>query len=319
MAIICFAAASLVVFTAVFPIDASDEDFRRNMVGAAITLSAGIAYWVLARHFRVWMVHAIVVIGFGWGILGLCRAESSIGAALTLTSLLWTGVFVGAAFPPRISRIYIVYVCAGMVLAMVVNHVQGGVAIGLAFGGSFIVTMEILSRATSQLRHEATTDALTGLLNRTGLEREVARVRSFGRDEEPIAILVADLDDFKRVNDQGGHLAGDRLLREFASAWRDGARTGDLVGRIGGDEFVVVFPAGGEEAARSTVERLREIAPVPWSGGLAISEPGESLESCMARADRILYEEKEAKAAGGTAGIRPAPALDDDPGVIAAE
>ncbi len=304
MAVVCFAAAAMVVFTAAFPIDDSDKDLSRRIFAAALTLGAGIGYWTLSRRFRVWMVHAIVIIGFTWGVLGLCRAESSLGAALNLTTLLWTCVFVGAAFPPRVSRLYAVYVCLGIIGGMEINDVQGGAPIGIAFAGSYIVTMEILSRATSQLRHEATTDSLTGLLNRTGLEREVTRVRSFGRDDR-IAVLVADIDDFKAVNDRRGHLAGDQLLRRFGTAWRDGARTGDLVARIGGDEFVVVFPEVEEEAARATVERLRRISPTTWSGGLAIAEPGESLESLMVRADRLLYEEKAAKASPETAGFHP--------------
>lgn len=304
MAIVCFAAASLLTYTAAFP-TSGELDVGRRLVAAAFTLAAGVTYWALARRFRLWMVHAIVVNGFFWGIVGLCGAHSSLEAALNLTTLLWTCVFVGAAFRPQVCRVYAFAVCVGVMVGMTVNGVEGNAPIGLAFVGSFVVTMEILSRATSQLRHEATTDSLTGLLNRTGLEREVNRVRSFGRDDR-IAVLVADLDGFKAVNDRKGHLGGDRLLRRFAAAWRDGARSGDIVARVGGDEFVVVFPEIEEDAARATVERLRQVSPVPWSGGLAIADPGESLESCMVRADRILYEEKAVKAARVAAGERPA-------------
>lgn len=317
MAVICFAAAAMLVYTAIFPVDSSETEVGQRAVIVAVTFAAGVVYWTLASRFRIWMVHLVVTGGFLWGTMGLSMAESSLGAALNLTTLLWTCVFVGAAFRPTITRAYAVLVCLGIVVGMTTNGVPGEVPLGLAFAGSFVVTMEILSRATSQLRHEATTDSLTGLLNRTGLEREVHRVRSFGRDDR-IAVLVADLDGFKSVNDRHGHLTGDRALKEFAKAWREGARTGDLVARLGGDEFVVVFPAVGDDA-EAIVERLRRVAPMPWSGGLAIAEPGESLESCISRADRLLYEEKARKALREDAGFHPDPILIDDPGAASAE
>ena len=317
MAIVCFAAATMLAYTVIFPINPELDGERRLAAGAA-TLAAGVIYWVLARRFRVWMVHVIVVNGFSWGVVGLCTATTSLEAALNLTTLLWTCVFVGAAFRPRITRVYAVLICVGIVVGMTLNGVDGNAAIGFAFAGSFVVTMEILSRATSQLRHEATTDSLTGLLNRTGLEREVNRVRTFGRDDR-IAVLVADLDGFKAVNDRQGHQAGDRLLRKFAAAWREGSRVGDILARIGGDEFVAVFPEVEEEAARAAVERLRAVSPAPWSGGLVIARPGEALESCMGRADRLLYREKQDKRAAAGAGGRPGPDRADGAEPIAAE
>lgn len=298
---ICVAAAAVLTYTAFAPVGDPVDPARRS-IDAAGTLAAGVGYWVLAPHFRVWMVHLIVVIGLMWGMSGLAEADSSLDAALLLITLLWTGVFVGAAFRPGIARIYAALICLGILAGMLLNGVPGGAGVGLAFAGSFVVIMEILSRATSQLRHEATTDPLTGLLNRAGLERELNRVRGFDRSTR-ISVLLADLDTLKQTNDRQGHRAGDRLLREFAATWRSGARAGDLVARIGGDEFVIVFPETDEDSARAAARRLREISPTLWSGGLVTSEPGESLESCLARADRLLYEEKAAKAPdAGSAG-----------------
>lgn len=302
MAVICFAAAAVIAFQAVFPIT-PDIDAGRELSDAAVTLTAGLVYWLLAANFRVWMVYFIVALGFTWGLLGLAQAGTPLEAALILTTLLWTTVFVGAAFRPQISRIFAAYVTVGILFAMWANTVPGGTLIGVSFAGSFVVIMEILSRATSQLRHEATTDAVTGLLNRTGLERRFGRLRTFGRDDR-IAVMVADLDGFKVINDEHGHRAGDEMLRRFATAWRDGARAGDLVARFGGDEFVFVFLAADERAAAATAKRLRRISPVPWSGGFVLMEPGESLESCMNRADRLLYLEKADKAARRSATAR---------------
>lgn len=307
MAIVCFAAASVLAYTTAFPVQ-ENVVAGKQLGDAAITLAGGILYWTLAGIFRVWMVHLIVILGLTWGLIGLSETDSSLGAALTLTTLLWTGVFIGAAFHPVVARAYAVFLCVGIAVAMKTNGIEGGAAVGMAFAGSFIVIMEILSRATSQLRREATTDSLTGLLNRTGLEREVKRVRSFGPDNR-IAVLVADLDGLKKVNDRHGHKAGDRLILEFADSWRQSTRSGDLVARIGGDEFVVVFPEVEEDAAQATVNRLREASPTPWSGGLVIADHGESLESCIERADQLLYREKAEKKSSvrlGSAGSQPA-------------
>lgn len=294
---ICFAAGAMLAYTGLFPAGEEIESGRRAIETVA-AIAGGFVCWTLARFFRVWMVHGVLLLGLVTGLFSLAQVESALGAALALTALLWVGVFVGAAFDPPVARGYALLVCAGIVAGMFLNGVDGDVVIGFAFAGSFVVIMEILSRATSQLRREATTDPLTGMLNRTGLEREVQRVRSFGRDDR-IAVLVIDLDGFKQVNDREGHQAGDRLLREFAAAWRDSARSGDILARIGGDEFVAVFPELDDPAARAMVERLRKISPAPWSGGLVIAEPGESLDNCIERADRQLYEEKAAKRGAG--------------------
>ncbi|MCO5316452.1 MAG: GGDEF domain-containing protein [Solirubrobacterales bacterium] len=299
---IFLAAAAMLAYTMVFPL-VDDLDRTRRAVETMAALAAGAACRFLGPVIRIWMVHLLVVGGAVWTLTILARTDSPMVASLTLIVLLWFGVFIGACFRPAVTRVYAAGFCLGILVCMRIGAVPDGGAIGLAFAGSFVVIMEIMSRTTNQLRHEATTDPLTGLLNRTGLEREVRRVRNFRRDDR-IAVLVADLDGLKLVNDRQGHKAGDKMLREFAKAWRADVRVGDLVARIGGDEFVVVFPEVGEEAARNLVDRLRRRSPTSWSGGLVIAGPDEPLGDCIARADRILYREKQAKADEASGGGR---------------
>lgn len=305
MAMICFSTAAVMLYTSVFPVE-EDVELQVQLGVAGLGIFAGLFNWILAPYYRVWSMHTVILIGFSFGFLGLGQQNTSLGAAFVLVTLLWTGVLVGVCFRPQVVRVYEAGLCIGIAVAMSVNGVDGNAAVGLVFAGTFIVIMEILSRTTSQLRREATTDPLTGLLNRTGLERETSRVRSFSRDEG-IAVLMVDLDGFKEINDSQGHQAGDEVLREFATAWREGARSGDLIARVGGDEFVIVFPAADENAAKNTVERLRQVSPSPWSGGLVLATPDESLESCLARADRLLYEEKAAKLAAEGASLTGGP------------
>jgi diguanylate cyclase (GGDEF)-like protein len=110
----------------------------------------------------------------------------------------------------------------------------------------------------SQLAEEASLDGLTGLYNRRSFERlfarEINRLRRYGGE---LALVLFDLDHFKQVNDQHGHLTGDRVLRAFGGIVRRTCREVDVPARIGGEEFAVLLPAVGARAARVFAERVR--------------------------------------------------------------
>src|SRR5579875_4193568 len=109
-----------------------------------------------------------------------------------------------------------------------------------------------------QLKTAARTDAKTGLLNAAAWQREAAAEISRAlRAGEPLALLLADIDHFKRVNDTHGHLAGDEVLRHLATELRQQVRDSDLVGRFGGEEFVILLPNASPEEACRIAERLR--------------------------------------------------------------
>jgi len=117
---------------------------------------------------------------------------------------------------------------------------------------------------------------------------------------------VLDVDRFKKLNDDHGHAAGDTALRMIARALVDAVRVADHVGRIGGDEFLVVLPEGGEAGARALADRLRSLALPPlavgpdrelavtMSVGCAVLKDGESLDSLVERADAAMYRAKRA-------------------------
>jgi diguanylate cyclase (GGDEF)-like protein/PAS domain S-box-containing protein len=147
-----------------------------------------------------------------------------------------------------------------------------------------------------RLEQLAHTDDLTGLINRRAWDldvvREVARAR---RDDTPLAVAMLDLDRFKAYNDEHGHQAGDRVLREAASAWRAVLRETDLLARYGGEEFAVAFPGCEREYAQDLVERLREVTPADQScsAGLACWDGRESADALLGRADKALYDAKQ--------------------------
>lgn len=150
----------------------------------------------------------------------------------------------------------------------------------------------------------ANTDQLTGLANRRAtlvwLENLLG---ASGEIDEPLALLMFDIDHFKLVNDNHGHLAGDEVLRNVAAIARAQIRAEDLVGRIGGEEFVCILSGLTDEIARGLADRLccaiagksggDGVPPVTISVGLASYRPGDTTETLFARADAALYEAKQ--------------------------
>jgi diguanylate cyclase (GGDEF)-like protein/PAS domain S-box-containing protein len=166
-----------------------------------------------------------------------------------------------------------------------------------------------LEQAFAKLEELAMADPLTGIANRRHLDAMLdLNLRMFDQTGVPVGVVMADLDHFKRVNDRHGHLAGDRCLEHFARCLQAQCRQGDVVGRFGGEEFLVLLPRQDESAAAGLAFRLREQLArtrVTIPGGSAVElrasfgvtqvRPGDTRESLLARADAALYD---AKAAG---------------------
>jgi diguanylate cyclase (GGDEF)-like protein len=148
----------------------------------------------------------------------------------------------------------------------------------------------------TRLEELADTDELTGLPNRRGWNRELEIALSTAqRRRSPLCIALIDVDRFKIVNDAHGHLAGDRLLKEAAAAWRSTLRPADILARPGGDEFTLILPDCDIDRARTVLERLRQATPREntCSIGVAQWDGGEASQELIARADEALYGAKE--------------------------
>ena len=156
-----------------------------------------------------------------------------------------------------------------------------------------------LQEAMSDLHVAATTDRLTGLPNRAHLEEHLtSEVQRMGNGGRPSLLGIIDVDNFKRVNDEFGHLVGDRVLREVAQVLRTTLRGHDLVGRWGGEEFLILLTDTDASATEPVLQRLRQgLAQrdfgigrgVTVSGGVAWFREGESLDEWLTRADTLLY------------------------------
>lgn len=159
----------------------------------------------------------------------------------------------------------------------------------------------------AEQRRLASTDALTGLLNRMALDdrlkQEMSRWRRHGH---PLSVVIVDVDHFKLINDRYGHQTGDRVLQELAQRMRKVARDSDTLGRYGGEEFVMVLPDTGREQAVVAAEKVRVLVeklkfhyegkpvPVTLSAGVAQAAEDEAVGRCVARADAALYAAKQA-------------------------
>ncbi len=155
----------------------------------------------------------------------------------------------------------------------------------------------------NDLRELALVDELTGVFNRRGLtislERELSRAKRTG---SRLSVLVADVDDFKTVNDERGHAGGDALLCAIGSAFCERVRPTDIVGRLGGDEFVVILPDTSAEQANQIAERLMMPLAAPHAdaglrcsiGIASIEGRDHSVAEILATADREMYRQKRA-------------------------
>ncbi len=296
-----------------------NEAIHRHVLGRALprwmwwsaptvawALTAWMLTWPLAvRTSAISLVFALllcpailVLLGPGW------RGESSLRAVgLTLVaaaaSLLLRSVH--ALTNPEEYR----------------DLMQSSLGQGLTFlfsficliGAGFGFVLANFERIARRMEEMASTDGLTGCLNRMTADALLRHELERGRREgTPLAFVLLDLDHFKDVNDCHGHHAGDDALRAFAAEVRARLRASDVVGRWGGEEFGLVLPATDGPGAARLVEQIREAVAtlrlcdgdghgftLTVSAGIAVAEPGGQLtaDQLFMRADRALYRAKD--------------------------
>lgn len=257
------------------------------VVGCALLLGG---YRLPASAFHGLTAVGATLIGV---IVGLDDGQSTIsyGSLYTLVT-----VFAFYWFPPKAALVHlgIVSLSCGLGLAARDGD-QSVVGDFVMYCGTAATTGVVVGWLVRQAHVAARTDLLTGLANRHAWEatlcREAARSR---RDGSPLCVVIADLDDFKGVNDEGGHLAGDALLRDAAAAWSTAVRPVDELARWAGDEFALVLPGCDLPEAVAITSRLQTVTPrgQGFSAGIARWSEEETLDHLVSRADAALYVAK---------------------------
>jgi diguanylate cyclase (GGDEF)-like protein len=244
----------------------------------------------------------VLVLLFGMFALGAqqVRQLALFGFMTMVIVMAWKARTDPVRYPPAVERVHFAF--ALIVTASVA-------ALTLRFGRlreRLVAQRGELTQALERIRELATRDELTGLYNRRAvgelLQREVERC---GREDRPLALVLIDIDHFKRINDQYGHRVGDLALQHFAQlACSELRGSTDVVARWGGEEFLLVLPDTSSPAAVACVARLREHAlklplsnvsaqlVINFSAGVSLCRGVDDVEAAVERADQAMYQAK---------------------------
>src|SRR3954449_624439 len=277
-------------------------------------LGAGLVGFAIADRFMRSSSHPAIWVAGAWAALpALLLASVLVTGGATSPALVWfalPAVTLGFRFEPRGMVIGTAYVLTMFLAAAVLPdpHTAWEERQLLITVTALIVSTVILSGALVESdrahRRRSTLDPLTGLFNRNALEQRLAELDgqpSSETDGLSHALLLCDLDHFKRVNDELGHAAGDAVLQDVAYTMRATLRAGDSIYRVGGEEILVILPGADEEAAVEIAERLRQDVrrrrpvgvAVTVSIGVAVSQSDVvNTDDLVERADAALYSAK---------------------------
>ncbi len=276
-------------------------------------LAAGLCGFAVADRFMQGSAKPWLWVAGAWGLLPLLLAGAvSATGGPESPVLMWfalPAVTLGARFEPWGMRVGTVYLMAVLLLSTVAVDPAAAAEQSQALTATvaLVLSTVMLSGALVESdrahRRRSTLDPLTGLFNRNALEQRLADLdgQPSGEEGNSHALLLCDLDHFKRVNDDLGHATGDAVLQDVAYTMRAVLRAGDSIYRIGGEEILVVLPGASDADAVAIAERLRravrerrpEGVRVTISIGAAVSKPAVvDTEDLVARADRALYSAK---------------------------
>jgi diguanylate cyclase (GGDEF)-like protein len=279
-----------------------DHYLTSYQIGTNIALQLG---FLLAAPEIGYAFLSFLFLAFGFGALRMTSRQAAIAWSLTaigvIPAFLFVSTPIGMPVGTPLERL----------AAMLSFIITIGQCAFVGLYGSSLRTMLYnrsveLRGAYKRIEELAELDELTGSFNRRCimrmLEDEIARAH---RNKTPCSVALIDLDWFKRINDAHGHPTGDEVLRTFAITTFANIRTIDRFGRYGGEEFLLLLPGTGNEAAAHSLDRLRAIiAELDWSAlsagmtvtisaGVATLVPDETPDALLARADCALYAAKE--------------------------
>ena len=263
------------------------------VIYAIATFAFFVGLGLVTAGSRLRPVHHQYLIGFATILvtIAVTASPSNIGAMAIASMYVLASCDAAFFFPARRAVFFVAF--------SMVNEV---VAVGLRpdlpwsaglLGAGMATGVGVVTAVLARLASDADIDALTGLLNRRGLDQLLeVEISNAARGDTRPALVLFDLDDFKQINDEQGHRAGDAMLVEVGNLWGKLIQDEGVLARYGGDEFALMLPATTEDRAISIAETLRRAAPIRSSAGATSWQPGESASLLVSRADVALYRAK---------------------------
>lgn len=290
-AMLCFAVA-------LFPIAPTEPTTLVAVIGL-VALMAGAAIWVFGARIPMLGFELLATAGTLTTSCLIARANTHGGMMIGAFQYTWTAIYAAHFFPRRGVLAQGLVISVGFAVGLYLSGLHDSLVYWLVVVITIWSICLLLGQLSENMRTLADTDPLTGLLNRNGFVAVANREHALAeRTGNPLTLAVLDLNHFKQVNDIQGHAAGDKLLADVGRFWRERLRTGDILARHGGDEFVLLLPATSPDGAEEVLARLNNMElPITWSVGVSEWKPGEPLSTCLDRADGRLYG---VKAAGRT-------------------
>src|SRR4051794_1126755 len=243
-----------------------------------VGLVGGLGYWLFGSRLPVAAVHVgVAVLSLLIAVLAW-RSATAVGIVALGPVFIAVGLYAALSFSVRAARLHVLLLVVAASVGAYAARPSGFLAPWVVLVVATVALTDVQARLALHLRTAAATDPLTGVANRRAWEAEAARTLAHAaRTGEPLSVAILDLDHFKEVNDRLGHGAGDDLLRNLTSGWVGRLRSADLLGRYGGDEFVLCLPGTDREGAAEILERLAASHEAAWTGGGAPLERGPPL------------------------------------------
>ena len=265
-----------------------------DLVFGLVLLILMLLLWLWGpRSANDWALDAVIVLVTLMAAAGCVIVPEHDGQLIVASGLGLLTIYSAYFRPPRIFAAELTFIVLTYVVALMINpdpvHPQYiVVAIGV-----MVITSVTIAYLNDRMRSQILRDPLSGLLNRRGMETVAAQVSAAARRrDEPVAVGILDLDGFKELNDQQGHLAGDQRIVDVARTLRNTMRRSDVLVRFGGDEFALILPDARAADAADMVRRAETPATGAWSAGFADWAPDEDLYDALQRADTEMYEQK---------------------------
>lgn len=271
----------------------------RWALGALGSLGVAMAVIALLRGRAFTRLEATVMLAVQLVAIAAMTHTSHLGAAAFSNGvgLPLVGIYTSLLLTRPAAIVYYLGLVAYVVA--VAEHDDSTLTTGalvIAIEGA--IATEIVRVLFERMRWLARADPLTGVLNRHGLETVGQRLLTRARRRRtPISAALIDLDDLRAVNNSRGHRAGDDLLVAATRQWLDELAGEEVVGRVGGDEFVLMLPGADEDRARERIQALADEATVNWTAGVAQLRDEESLADLIERADQAMYARKRVRSA----------------------